>query len=454
MIALTASAWGFASQDAVEAVLMKVERRTPLTFAQPQLGVILRSVTDTLAPKIWKQVKAQAEQATGTSGYTAEVQGRFSTLAQAIVGWKQHFQTRTDRQCPMRSRTTGDILRGTSAEVDELMEVIDQTRTQGRNSVKSKVMDEAGDSLYGMLCYAALWREQCHTAVQQWKVQSRMAEEQQVTSTGTQTAEDHTAWESQATTVEEHLASVAIKLDRVASMAESGADPDMTAAAVRKSMETLATHLDLKAGTIMQLGADVHRYLNHNSVKAASDITEAGARRLRIKASLNMPCKHMVEDATQKNHSWEQARDECIATMTKQQAHQCPLWNKEATNTARLLVQTVRAVQDTIQGRHIHHKGAQTATNTDAILIAAARLAARATHHCWVQIRTASTVASTQAEVHPEERHSEQPLAVLTATTQESNHQQQPQAQKHPTAHIKEKTETMYYDCQEPTLQT
>ena len=198
----------------------------------------------------------------------------------------------------------------------------------------------------------------------------------------------------------------------------------------------------------------MHRYLNHNSVRAASYITEAGARRLRTKASVDMPCKHMVEDATQKNHSWEQARDECIATMTKQQEHQCPLWNKEATDTARLLVQRVRAVQDTIQGRHIHHKAAQTATNTDAILIAAARLAARATHHCWVQIRTASTVASTQAEVHPEERHSEQPLAVLTATTQESNHQQQPQAQKHPTAHIKEKTETMYYDCQEPTLQT
>ena len=67
---------------------------------------------------------------------------------------------------------------------------------------------------------------------------------------------------------------MAIKLDRVASMAESGADPDMTAAAaVHQSMETLATHLNLKAGTIMQLGADVHRYLNHNSVRAASDIT-------------------------------------------------------------------------------------------------------------------------------------------------------------------------------------
>ena len=45
---LTASAWGFASQDAVEAVLMKVERQTPLTFAYPQLGIFLRSITDTL----------------------------------------------------------------------------------------------------------------------------------------------------------------------------------------------------------------------------------------------------------------------------------------------------------------------------------------------------------------------------------------------------------------------
>ena len=211
-------------------------------------------------------------------------------------------------------------------------------------------------------------------------------------------------------------------------MAESGADPDMTAAAVRQAMEMLATHLDLKAGTIMQLGADVHRHLNHNSARAVSNVTEAGARRVRIKASLTMPCKHMVENATQKNHSWEQARDECIATMTKQQEHQFPLWHKEATDTARLLVQTVRALQDTIQGCHIHHKMAQTVTSTDAILIAAARLAARAARHCWVQISTASTVAGTWEEAHPEERHSEQPLAVLTAITQESSHQPQPQA--------------------------
>ena len=83
---LTTLAWGFASQDAVEAVLMKVERRTPLTFAYPQLGILLRSVTDTLAPKLWKRIKVQADQATGTSGYTAEVQGKFSTLPHAITG--------------------------------------------------------------------------------------------------------------------------------------------------------------------------------------------------------------------------------------------------------------------------------------------------------------------------------------------------------------------------------
>ena len=105
-----------------------------------------------------------------------------------------------------RKRTTEDTLRGTSDEVAELMEVIDQTRTQGRDQVRSKIMDEAGDSFYGMLYYAALWREQCCTAVQRWKVQSRMAEAQQFLSTGTQTACDHTAWETQTTTIEEHLA--------------------------------------------------------------------------------------------------------------------------------------------------------------------------------------------------------------------------------------------------------
>ena len=51
----------------------------------------------------------------------------------------------------MRNRTTEDTLSGTSNEIVELMEVVDQTRTQGRNQVRSRIMDEAGDSLYGML---------------------------------------------------------------------------------------------------------------------------------------------------------------------------------------------------------------------------------------------------------------------------------------------------------------
>ena len=63
-VTLTAAAWGFASQDAVEAVLMKVEWRTPLTCVYPALGTPLRSVADTLAPKIWKQINAHAEQTT------------------------------------------------------------------------------------------------------------------------------------------------------------------------------------------------------------------------------------------------------------------------------------------------------------------------------------------------------------------------------------------------------
>ena len=450
---LTATAWSFASQDAVEAVLMKVERRTPLTFAHPQLGILLRSIADTLAPKLWKQAKAQAEQATGTSGYTAEVQGKFISLPQAIQGWQQHFQVRTDRQCTMRNRTTEDTLRGTSDEVAELMEVIDQTRTQGRDQVRSKIMDEAGDSFYGMLYYAALWREQCHTAVQRWKIQSRMAEAQQFLSTGTQTACDHTAWETQTTTIEEHLASVALKLDRVASMAESGADPDMTAAAVRQTMEMLATHLGIKAGAIMQLGADVHQHLNHHSIRAKSDVTEAGARRIRIKASLHMPHKHMVENAIQKNHSWEQARDECIAAMQTQQQHQCPLWNKEAADTARLLVQTVRALQGTIQGHHLHHDAAQTATSTEAILIAAARLAARATQHCWKHSEATGTVAGTCEVPHPEGQDMTLQSAVITAATQEKDHQQQPAPEAHRMQPDEAETDMMYYDCQELTIQ-
>ena len=39
---LTADTWGFPVQDINEAVMLKVEARTPLTFAMPRLGTLLQ----------------------------------------------------------------------------------------------------------------------------------------------------------------------------------------------------------------------------------------------------------------------------------------------------------------------------------------------------------------------------------------------------------------------------
>ena len=50
---LTAKAWNFETSDAVEAVMMKVESRSPLTFSpwtlgRPQRGIALRVIAGSL----------------------------------------------------------------------------------------------------------------------------------------------------------------------------------------------------------------------------------------------------------------------------------------------------------------------------------------------------------------------------------------------------------------------
>ena len=112
----------------------------------------------------------------------------------------------------------------------------------------------------------------------------------------------------------------------------------------------------------------------------------------------------------------------------------------------------MRALQETIQGYHLHHNAAHTVTNTDAILIAAARLAARPTQHCWKQSKAAGAVSSIQAGSHPEGQYMTPKLAVITAAIQETDHQQQPTPKVHSMEQNDEETEAIYYDCQEPTM--
>jgi hypothetical protein len=40
----TATPWGFRAADAVEAVIQKIVSRSPLTFVNPRLGTVLRTI--------------------------------------------------------------------------------------------------------------------------------------------------------------------------------------------------------------------------------------------------------------------------------------------------------------------------------------------------------------------------------------------------------------------------
>ena len=40
----TSTTWGFKAADAVEAVIQKLVARSPLTFVNPRLGIVLRTI--------------------------------------------------------------------------------------------------------------------------------------------------------------------------------------------------------------------------------------------------------------------------------------------------------------------------------------------------------------------------------------------------------------------------
>ena len=73
---LTAKTWDFKTPDTVEAVMLKIESRSPLTFTNPHLGTVLRVIagSSTEHPErgeptavIWNAIKAAHVAQTGSS---------------------------------------------------------------------------------------------------------------------------------------------------------------------------------------------------------------------------------------------------------------------------------------------------------------------------------------------------------------------------------------------------
>ena len=72
-MSMTAAAWEFDAQDAVEAVIIKIESRSPLTFGNPAIGTIVRYLSQTveqfrvITKQLWTNIKASAVATTGSS---------------------------------------------------------------------------------------------------------------------------------------------------------------------------------------------------------------------------------------------------------------------------------------------------------------------------------------------------------------------------------------------------
>ena len=122
----TARVWNFHAQDAVEAVMMKVESRLPLTFSpstlgRPQVGIALRVIADKLMKHqsggeitraIWNATKRARIAQSGSSAYTTEVTGKFGSLYHATQEWQIHYRKR--EHCEMRTCTIAETIRSTN----------------------------------------------------------------------------------------------------------------------------------------------------------------------------------------------------------------------------------------------------------------------------------------------------------------------------------------------------
>ena len=149
---LTAQCWQFEPSHAIEAVITKIERRTPLTFAHPKMGTLVRYASTSgkqwrdITAQLWGDVKAQQKANTGSSGYTEEVTGSFGLMPEAKQALSEHDEVSKAGKCPIRNHSVEGTVQGTASELTELLEEMLTAREEGIKETKQAVMHESGDT--------------------------------------------------------------------------------------------------------------------------------------------------------------------------------------------------------------------------------------------------------------------------------------------------------------------
>ena len=131
----TAETWSFEAGDCIEAVITRIVRRTPLTFTNPPLGLLIRCAAPEVYPVIvkdtWNQAKQTRKKQVGNSGYVSEITGEIRSITEGTAQLSEHYQTRKDECCPLRNTNTDQTIRGTSSELEELIEQMVLATTVG-----------------------------------------------------------------------------------------------------------------------------------------------------------------------------------------------------------------------------------------------------------------------------------------------------------------------------------
>ena len=304
----TAETWSFEAGDSIEAVITKIVRRTPLTFTNPSLGLLIRCAAPEAYPVIvkstWNQAKQKRKKQVGSSGYISEVTGEISSVTEDTARLSEHYQTRKDECCPLRNTNTDQTIRGTVSELEELIaiEQVLRATTVGIADTRDDVMDEAGDTFYAAFCYTVAWKEQTSQSIRAWRANMGESDTQPLTereAQSTQTLADHTSCRTNSPAIEQRMNEMSsTMLEKMKSNTANGINCEVTMAGVKETMEEISVVLDMKAGDSMTLATEIFRALNHTGMQQRHKdtvITEATARKQRVINSTAMNIAGLID---------------------------------------------------------------------------------------------------------------------------------------------------------------
>jgi len=168
----TATYWDFGETVAMEAVIQKCEERLPLTFGAPSMvaiGKVIKVLSAEATDDLWRYMKQQRVQDTGSSSCISDVTGKYDSMAAASTAWGVHYGKRLQGDCQRRNRLLSEAVAGTAGEIMELFVELDASQQHGFEDTAMGVADEAGDVWYGAQCYAVAYTEQAQRVLRGWR---------------------------------------------------------------------------------------------------------------------------------------------------------------------------------------------------------------------------------------------------------------------------------------------